>query len=728
VSRILFSIVCLASLLGPTVSLAALGASRLLPALYAPGVSEVMDAEAVTVDAEQGVEGLSILMVSAGSTLQGRIIDNQERPLVGVWVVAEMETFQIFGLTDSEGRFSLEGLPSQASVFLRASTDDPNSREQRYAARYYPDGLSREGAAAFSFDGDGSSDVVPDWILELGSTLRGEIRTDDGAGPLVDTEVVLHRDSDGGTWQRRSDAKGRFVFRGLSAGSYRVGAVPVPGESYLPGWSGGARSVTKAGSLSLEAGGETPVVLTVDRGASIRGQLRSDGPNTPLPDLEVQAISHLTTEVYSTTSDEFGFYEIFGLSARGGDSYIVYCPSLNRYYPDAPREEDARRVTVVEGETTSRVDIRGTDPRDCALTSEFSGVIEGGLSLDFADLESAHLLVISETDTIARELVEGRAYTADCFPSGEYKIGLFTQGPFVTQYYDLTENIDFAEVVTVDPDSATGINFQPLEASWIAGTVRETGGNPVSEASITILDETLEAVAGGRTDLQGVFRIDRIFDGSGLPAGQYYVRAESTVVADPEVTPVLQPTIVLDVVAGEAHIRWSLAGSWWWELALYRIDEVTGFSERLWHESAGPEGPLDWIDRPGTGRYRYRLEARAFSSEGVAESPWIEVWSEVVDVAAPSLSAVWPNPWNGSGVVTFRDQNGASIRTEDTVLEIISAVGRRIRDLTWNKEVGQLAWDGTDARGRGVASGIYFARRRAKGGDILSRALIVVQR
>ena len=83
-----------------------------------------------------------------------------------------------------------------------------------------------------------------------------------------------------------------------------------------------------------------------------------------------------------------------------------------------------------------------------------------------------------------------------------------------------------------------------------------------------------------------------------------------------------------------------------------------------------------------------------------------------------------PNPFNPSTVIRFELSRAA-----DVVLAVFDAKGARVATLRRERLSGgahSVRWDGTDARGGRVASGVYFCRLEA-GGDVLTRKLVLLK-
>jgi hypothetical protein len=76
-----------------------------------------------------------------------------------------------------------------------------------------------------------------------------------------------------------------------------------------------------------------------------------------------------------------------------------------------------------------------------------------------------------------------------------------------------------------------------------------------------------------------------------------------------------------------------------------------------------------------------------------------------------SLSQVHPNPFNPATTISFDLPQAARVR-----LEIFDAAGRRVRTLANEERAAgryEVRWNGTDDRGSGAASGVYFCRMEA---------------
>jgi len=144
---------------------------------------------------------------------------------------------------------------------------------------------------------------------------------------------------------------------------------------------------------------------------------------------------------------------------------------------------------------------------------------------------------------------------------------------------------------------------------------------------------------------------------------------------------------------------------------VYRRDGADADSWR--RVGPAPLGPDARTWRDATverGReYAYRVDALAASGARY-RSPVERVR---VPEATTALVDVVPNPFRASARIAFE-----LAREGDVELAVYDALGRRVRVLVSGRRAAGrhvLTWDGRDAAGRAVASGVYFVRMRAVG-------------
>jgi hypothetical protein len=86
-----------------------------------------------------------------------------------------------------------------------------------------------------------------------------------------------------------------------------------------------------------------------------------------------------------------------------------------------------------------------------------------------------------------------------------------------------------------------------------------------------------------------------------------------------------------------------------------------------------------------------------------------------------SLRPIYPNPFRLSVNIGF-----SMFSRSPAAIDICDIRGRVIRSLAATQPTGVLTWDGTNASGRRVASGIYVVRLEA-GGQVETRRVSLIR-
>jgi hypothetical protein len=152
---------------------------------------------------------------------------------------------------------------------------------------------------------------------------------------------------------------------------------------------------------------------------------------------------------------------------------------------------------------------------------------------------------------------------------------------------------------------------------------------------------------------------------------------------------------------------------------IYRAE---GSSRLMFHESVSQSGQeFYYEDRSVTVGRDYRYQIGVVDQDG-------EFFSQVVNVKtrryATALLPNSPNPFNPATTIRFTLET-----SEHVTLAIFDAKGRRVTTLVHEvRGAGphEVQWDGTDAVGSSVASGVYFYRMRA-GNVRLSRRMVLLK-
>lgn len=729
--------------------------ARFYPLRYYPGTADSALSQAIEMAAGETSANLVLPMDAGGGSISGRVLGQSgtsQVPLGGLLVTAILGRQRVLTRSESDGGFTLHGIPAGA-VRIRYSSDDPLSREVHYQALYHP-GVPDAAQADQITVGEGEQIHLDPVLLPPGAVVGGAVLAGDSGSPLAGVEVrVFSRLAVARPWAVRTSSEGRFLQGGLSGGEYLIEALP-SGTEYIAEFYGGAREIDQAGAIQLHPG--EPVLdlsLPLDRGGSIWGQLRRED-HTGLVGLEVQATETQSGAVFTTTSYEYGHYRI---QAVPTGSYRVYVPALRLYYPDARVEREARPVRVTEPGDVFDIDFTGSPLDGCQLPEILQGAISGYIRGDLSQAGRIVLRVFSETDTIDQEIQFPGAYTVGCIRAGTYKVGLFADGPVVAQYYSLTPLVEEARLVSVTAeDTVQGIDFRVEGGVRLEGEVRDRlSGSPLPGVRVRAVELISRVSAGAVADSLGRFLLDRVDLGpvpqvhTGLPSGRWRVEAESTLVPPPSLTPVLTPSLAAHAIEPEGiSLEWWLNPEVPWCYLLKRF-EAEQFPEDPAGQLAGGESirearrPAQGSDGvevlldypPGEGPYRYLLLA----------------WTTPGDCGAPSLDSIFratsapvrpsgpvgpvfeprtlqcrvsPTPWKGRGNLLFRASQPLPAGAR---LKIFSAAGVEVAALRWPAGDSELPWAGRTASGRTLPSGLYLWSLRDWGGGAIGGSLLVIR-
>jgi len=158
--------------------------------------------------------------------------------------------------------------------------------------------------------------------------------------------------------------------------------------------------------------------------------------------------------------------------------------------------------------------------------------------------------------------------------------------------------------------------------------------------------------------------------------------------------------------AGET-VALTLAGGGSRSVGLYRFTSGTPW---------GPAGTANLA----SGAVALALPARSATLAVVA--PGTTAAGDPPSVPGLQLRCA-PNPMRGAATLSFTLASDAAVD-----LTLFDLAGRRVRNLAsgaYPAGAHQLRWDGLDARGRIVPSGVYLCRLRVPGGEQVLRVLRV---
>jgi protocatechuate 3,4-dioxygenase beta subunit len=320
--------------------------------------------------------------------------------------------------------------------------------------------------------------------------IRGRVVTTEGRG-LPGAELLLipmgrPGQSPGGPQSfgnARSDDDGRYEFREVGAGSFRIVAEKVgfslPGSAMTPGLP------PPTSGLAVDVGdGETKerVDVTLARWGSIGGHLL-DELGDPLQGVSVQLLQVryqngrrrlVPAGAASRLTDDLGRFRVFGLapgqyvvSAAAGDAASADVPGYARaYYPGTANASEAQFVRVGLGQDYTGVDF--SLPR--ARTATISGTLLNAAG-EPSTMGSVKLLPSQRSASVTSVPVGARL-----MKDGVFEFPNVTAGQYVIQVdrgrrNSSTEGEFGTLPVSVDGADVTGLVLQTSAGSSITGRV-----------------------------------------------------------------------------------------------------------------------------------------------------------------------------------------------------------------------------------------------------------------
>ena len=259
-----------------------------------------------------------------------------------------------------------------------------------------------------------------------------------------------------------------------------------------------------------------------------------------------------------------------------------------------------------------------------------------------------------------------------------------------------------AAAVAASPCPATAPSAAP--ARIVADAV--VPGGVSSDGYHALADVVGLAVAGASAD--ATHRLDAGF------------RAVAVRLAAGVPTPVLFGDVDVSPADASMMLRWTI-------LAADGLRAVRVYRRAADDESA----PWVRLAELGPAAVEYRDASVAPGRRYVWRVGAVDAGGEFLSPPVEALTPAWttrlepnvPNPFNPRTRIRFVLGSAGPVR-----VDVFDARGRRVRTLVAGTRAAgrhEVTWDGRDARGRVVASGVYFCRLRTRGVDVARKMMLL---
>jgi len=549
----------------------------------------VYDAAAATLVSvtEPGETVLADIALSVGASLSGRVVDQNDRPVVGAHVqamipradgtISDKPEFyeQNSTKTDEDGFYRIQGLAPGAYVVTAIFYDAWYSC---YA--YYPEGQNPAQARTVTVQADEQIEHI-DIRMRIQSgagSVSGRV-LDRSGQPFEGASVYLQSLYDpafAGPYfgmSARTDREGKYNFERVPVGSYQISCWAQSGWQSAYRWWPDGENMEQAQVLQVNENDHLDAIdfnlpITIGR-SSIHGYvLDSQGRPLTWANVQVTPVSESETAaqsfVYAST-DSNGFYQIDQLTA--GD-YLVYASywenqSFGRQWWDHKDSVGlADKLQLADGEKRGKVDFELTvKPAYGAIVGTVTDAATG-LPIPRAYIEIK--IEKMEFNKMMRPFWyypfyaftdENGFFAFESLREGSYILSAYCNGGFA--YYQNGWSVEEATPVQVIGGVKTEANFSMklrndgngvisglVEQDYDIQPVDETG-NAVSpgrnaagfqtvsahaiEGAVVIAKPALTILQWPQSEMfyTAVTGPDGTYQLTGLPAGDYYVKSFS---------------------------------------------------------------------------------------------------------------------------------------------------------------------------------------------------------
>ena len=381
---------------------------------------------------------------------------------------------------------------------------------------------------------DGSitqTQVTSNFIQVAGRQIMGQITASDSGKGLANCIVDIWHDDKGLIASETTNANGNYLFQGLPAQNNLI-VVAWPSidlvEQYENVYYDNAdtrESSTRVSTWNNDLQ-NIDICLQLAPQSGIRGRLLlADNPDQGISQVSIQAYSEkLGTGTLSTT-DINGNYTLTGL--KPSDDYIVSAWKQswqNEFFYAATDPNDPESFFL--SSRAEQVSVTETYVNDINIYITFTGCVSGQVFADGQPIDNVWVTAIAQeldwfngtlSNNFGAYTICGLVETRDGVQA-KYRVYISSSDyPFIA--YNQATTFETGDWVTM---GQTNINFHMQTGSNISGTVIDTNGNAISDASIWVSSASKGSQGTATSDALGNFTI------ANMPlAKDYLLRADA---------------------------------------------------------------------------------------------------------------------------------------------------------------------------------------------------------
>ena len=408
-----------------------------------------------------------------------------------------------YGYTDASGNYTMSNLPAgRYRIQFGASN---------YSGEYWDNARSSANATAVVVTAGQTTPAISA-RLDANPTISGTVRDADG-NPLQGASVYISGANTGTSVTTGVD--GRYSVNYLPVGdNYTIRFSPPSGTPWLTEYWDNRASANTADTFDLSEGQQFTADASLARGAQIKGTVTSDGSAVSGVDVVVrqgyEVISYSRTAAdgtYSSTGLPPGLYKVgFVMYSYNYGESSQYLPE---WYDNQVAYENADTITVAGSS-----DVTGIDA-DLAQGGTITGKVTAPDNSNAASIQVSAQPVGSGNSTTTTTAADG-TYSITGLRAGQYRVkfeeGYSSTKGYAPQWWQGAGLDTNATAISVTEGATTpDINATMWSGASIAGTVTDSDGNPVSNASVSSQNPTYRSTS---TDANGRYTLTALAEGS----------------------------------------------------------------------------------------------------------------------------------------------------------------------------------------------------------------------
>ena len=647
-------------------------------------------------------------------------------------------------VSDDTGTFRMIGIPTGTYIL---SVD-----KEGFEKEYFDNTSDPKNATSISVTEPDSVENI-NFTLETKSAITGQVLSATTSEPLaMATVFAVHLTSNrfAGHWARhtKTDRNGNFVLS-VPAGNYIVGAVA---EGFGVKYFDNVAHMNEATPVKVEDGLHTTGIdFSLDPLASISGVVTSASAGAPIAHATVEAFPEtwIGKKPYRVRTGEDGTFTI--PNVRPG-IYVIKAKAkgyLPEYYQEASRLKDATLVKIDLNQSVTGID----------FTLGKSAIIAGKVTDSASGNPILHGVVLAKKLNSAFSLMsmtkEDGTFSIENLQPGKYIVSAIARG-YHREFYQESASRDSADVLEIaDSDSLGNIDFTldhlPVQGGISGLVFSDADSLPIGGAWVMAFPKNAGHPFLTVTGSDGAYAF------TDLHSGQYFVMAwargfvgefyddvrnwkKATIVS------VTSPNVTTDIDFGLAPVTegtYTIAGKIENRSGKRPLDHVfvyargqmgmTGFAvtdeNGLYAIMNLPAGhyrifgirPGYWQSANGDTSTSDSLDATVGSGESYDNANISMSEISVTGVqnsgngplpSSYALNQNYPNPFNPETTISYAIPQAGLVS-----VNVYDLLGQKIVTLENSRQaagVYTLRWNGRDAFGAQVSSGIYFVKIQVK--------------